>query len=147
MKGTGQSKPEKRKLSFCYREAAQDGLDYFWVDTCCIDKSSSAELTEAINSMFKWYQNSVKCYVYLTDVSKSGTSAPAKYQELQQSRRFTRGWTLQELLAPKEVIFFDAAGDRLGDRASLEDRIQKVTGIPVDRGKPLTSYSIDDRLS
>jgi hypothetical protein len=149
MKGTGQSKPGYRKLSFCCGQAAQDGLDYFWVDTCCIDKSSSAELTEAINSMFKWYQNSAKCYVYLTDVSKSGRSAPAKYQELQQSRWFTRGWTLQELLAPKEITFFDASGDRLGDRALLEERIQKVTGIPVDalRGKPLTSYSIDDRLS
>jgi hypothetical protein len=150
MKGTGQTKPGYLKLSFCCGQAAQDGLDYFWVDTCCIDKSSSAELTEAINSMFKWYQNSEKCYVYLTDVSKNGTSATAMYQELQQSRWFTRGWTLQELLAPKEVIFFDATGDRLGDLAALEDRIHTVTGIPVEalrRNSTLTSYSIKDRLS
>jgi hypothetical protein len=149
MKGTGQSKPGYRKLSFCCGQAAQDGLDFFWVDTCCIDKSSSSELTEAINSMFRWYQNSGKCYVYLSDVSRSGTTALAKSQEIQLSRWFKRGWTLQELLAPKNVTFFDAVGELLGDRHSLEDTIQKATGIHVDalRGRSLASYSIDERLS
>jgi hypothetical protein len=70
MHGTGKSKLSYSKIRFCGEQARRDGLQYFWVDTCCIDKSSSAELTEAINSMFYWYRNAIKCYVYLSDVSK-----------------------------------------------------------------------------
>jgi hypothetical protein len=69
MDGTGKSKAGYEKIRFCGEQARRDGLQYFWVDTCCIDKSSSAELQEAINSMFRWYQNAAKCYVYLSDVS------------------------------------------------------------------------------
>ncbi len=61
------------KIQFCGRQARLDGLEYFWVDSCCIDKSSSAELAEAINSMFRWYQNATKCYVYLSDVPTADT--------------------------------------------------------------------------
>src|SRR5450759_607360 len=68
--GTGKSKTGYDKLQFCGEQANSDGLTLFWVDTCCIDKSSSAELTEAINSMFRWYREAAKCYVYLSDVSK-----------------------------------------------------------------------------
>ena len=68
----GTEKLGYRKIRFCSDQAVKDGLQYFWVDTCCIDKSSSAELSEAINSMFRWYQNSTKCYVLLTDVSVTG---------------------------------------------------------------------------
>lgn len=68
-KGRAKEKTGYRKIEFCVDQATKDGLLYFWIDTCCIDKSSSAELTEAINSMFRWYQNSAKCYVYLADVS------------------------------------------------------------------------------
>lgn len=68
MDGTGRSKAGYRKIQFCGDQAKKDGIKYFWVDSCCIDKSSSAELVEAINSMFRWYRNAVKCYVYLTDV-------------------------------------------------------------------------------
>jgi hypothetical protein len=76
-KDTGTSKSGYRKLQFCADKAAMHGICYFWVDTCCIDKSSSAELTEAINSMFAWYSNAARCYVYLTDVSTgSCTSNP-----------------------------------------------------------------------
>src|SRR5271154_1252607 len=70
VKGTGKSKASYQKIRFCGEQAARDGLQYFWVDTCCIDKSSSAELQEAINSMFRWYRNAAKCYVYLSDVSR-----------------------------------------------------------------------------
>ena len=56
------------KIFFCAQQAKRDKLSYFWVDTCCIDKTNSQELQEAINSMFRWYQNAKKCYVYLTDV-------------------------------------------------------------------------------
>ncbi|PVH96207.1 hypothetical protein DM02DRAFT_570024, partial [Periconia macrospinosa] len=67
--GTGIKKPGYDKIRFCGEQAKRDGLHYFWVDTCCIDKSNSTELSEAINSMFRWYQAAAKCYVYLADVS------------------------------------------------------------------------------
>jgi hypothetical protein len=69
VEGTGKRKAGYVKIRFCGKQAASHGLQYFWVDTCCIDKSSSAELTEAINSMFRWYRDAAKCYVYLSDVS------------------------------------------------------------------------------
>jgi hypothetical protein len=70
--GRGGEKAGYRKIQFCVEKATGDGLRYFWIDTCCIDKSSSAELSESINSMFRWYQNAAKCYVYLADVSIRG---------------------------------------------------------------------------
>ena len=73
--GTGKSKPGYEKIRFCGEQARRDELGYFWVDTCCIDKSSSAELQEAINSIFRWYQNAAKCYVYLSDVSTPALDA------------------------------------------------------------------------
>ena len=75
--------------------ALDDGYDYAWVDTCCIDKKSSAELTEGINSMISWYKASQLCYVYLADHDMSEPNA-----EISNARWFTRGWTLQELIAP-----------------------------------------------
>lgn len=102
-KQTGTHKLGYEKLRFCQRQAAKDGLDYFWVDTCCIDKSSSAELAEAINSMFLWYQNAAKCYVYLPDVSTPASDEQVWRAEFRSSRWFTRGWTLQELISPKVV--------------------------------------------
>ena len=108
--GTGQHKSGYNKLSFCGKQAAKDGLQFFWIDTCCIDKSSSAELSEAINSMFRWYQNATKCYVFLSDVSTSSSTGIHLFSQqtptIQHSRWFTRSWTLQELLAPKSVEFF-----------------------------------------
>jgi hypothetical protein len=134
------------KIQFCARQATADGLQYFWVDTCCIDKSSSAELTEAINSMFQWYQHSSKCYVYLSDVS---SSLPAREEAFQSSLWFSRGWTLQELIAPKVVEFFTSDGLRLGDKPSLEATIHKTTGIPIEalRDRPLSNFGIEERFS
>ena len=83
MEGRGKNKSGYLKLRFCGEQAARDGLRYFWVDTCCIDKSSSAELQEAINSQFAWYHNAICCYVYLSDVSTVAS--------LRHSRWFTRG--------------------------------------------------------
>jgi hypothetical protein len=133
------------KIQFCAKQAIADGLRYFWVDTCCIDKSSSAELTEALNSMFQWYQHSSKCYVYLSDVSRS---QPAREEAFQSSLWFSRGWTLQELIAPKVVEFFASDGLRLGDRLSLEAAIHKATGIPIEalRGRPLSTFGIEERF-
>jgi Heterokaryon incompatibility protein (HET) len=67
--GTGEDKAGYEKIRFCAEQARRDGLRYFWVDTCCIDKSNNNELFESINSMFRWYQNAVRCYVYLLDIS------------------------------------------------------------------------------
>ena len=101
--GTGKNKAGYRKLAFCGKQAAKDGLQYFWVDTCCIDKTSSAELSEAINSMFSWYQRATVCYAYLVDVDGSLSDSDDLYSQVKPSRWFTRGWTLQELLAPREL--------------------------------------------
>jgi len=155
MKGTGKSKAGYQKIRFCGEQAATDGLQYFWVDTCCIDKSSSAELSEAINSMFRWYHNAGKCYVYLSDVS---TSSSIRNDQLfqwiweisfQKSRWFTRGWTLQELIAPASVEFFSVEGERLGDKISLERQIHEITGITAQalQGGPLSQFSVNERMS
>ncbi|KAI3326718.1 kinesin light chain [Xylariaceae sp. AK1471] len=147
-KGSGLHKSGYDKIRFCGEQAKRDGLQYFWVDTCCIDKSSSQELTEAINSMFQWYSNATKCYAFLADVVTSGPahldgdrrSNQAWDLSFPRSRWFTRGWTLQELLAPAKVDFFSAEGVKLGDKKSLERLICGVTGIPpkVLRGSPLS---------
>ncbi|KAK2051671.1 HET-domain-containing protein [Colletotrichum caudatum] len=140
------------KLEFCRKRAAFDNLKYFWVDTCCIDKSSSAELTEAINSMYRWYQGATRCYVFLSDVTITadhGSDAPTSRQALRNSRWFTRGWTLQELIAPKIVQFFDSNGVPLGEKQSLCQDIHEVTKIPLHaiKGQGLEEFSIDIRLS
>jgi hypothetical protein len=97
------SKKGYSKIAMTCRLAAEAGLGYAWVDTCCIDKSSSAELTEAINSMFQWYGRAAICYVYFSDMVPSASLETG----LQGCRWFTRGWTLQELIAPKKIDFFD----------------------------------------
>jgi hypothetical protein len=153
--GKGEEKPGFQKLVFCARQAEKDGLRFFWVDTCCIDKSSSAELSEAINSMFRWYHEAVKCYVYLSDVSVNSPTPndiPPRQtweQSFRNSRWFTRGWTLQELLAPRSVEFFSAEGQRLGSKGALTQDIMKITKIPARalQGTPLDQFSIDERMS
>ncbi|KAH9908199.1 heterokaryon incompatibility protein-domain-containing protein [Xylariomycetidae sp. FL2044] len=150
--GTG-GKSGLEKIKKCGAQARTDGLEYFWVDTCCIDKTNSTELSEAINSMFRWYQNAAKCYVYLADVDGfTGTdwSDPSRFTtSLYESRWFTRGWTLQELLAPPSVEFFTSKWERIGDKRSLEKQIHETTGIAEDalRGEPLSNFSVDKRMS
>lgn len=113
------------KLLKSTAEAAKNGYQYLWNDTCCIDKSSSAELSEAINSMFAWYRDSEVCYAYLADFdsTQGGTlsSRPIRW--------FTRGWTLQELIAPLKVYFYDKNWVRFGDKWSLAAQLVAVTGI------------------
>jgi hypothetical protein len=154
IEGIGKNKAGYRKLVFCANQAAQDGLQFFWVDTCSIDKSSSAELSEAINSMFQWYSRAEKCYVYLSDVSITGHIQGDQSSQnpwrlmFRHSRWFTRGWTLQELLAPKAVEFFSADGDRLGDKISLIQEIQEATGICAQaiQGSPLSQFTVPERM-
>ncbi|KAK8006763.1 Carbonic anhydrase [Apiospora arundinis] len=153
--GTERHKDGYRKLEFCSSQAALDGIDYFWVDTCCIDKSSSAELQEAINSMFRWYQQANKCYVYLSDVPSKGDApttgavTPDWAKDFRSCRWMTRGWTLQELLAPSSVEFFSREGQRLGDKRSLEGLLQEITMIPNTalQGLPLSDFSETERMS
>jgi len=102
--GTGRDKHGYKKIWFCGEQARRNRLRYFWVDTYCIDKSSSAELSEAINSIFFWYQQSAICYAYLADVQYA--SPLSDESDVATSRWFSRGWTLQELLAPTEITFF-----------------------------------------
>jgi hypothetical protein len=143
------------KIQFCEDQARRDGLKYFWIDTCCIDKSSSAELSEAIKSMFRWYQGAARCYVYLSDVSSGdwkASNASAGYtweSAFRASQWFTRGWTLQELLAPRSIEFFSREGKTLGDKRTLEQQIHEITGIPTSalRENPLSQFDVDERFS
>jgi hypothetical protein len=150
---SGKSKAGYAKIQFCGEQARKDGLQYFWVDTCCIDKPNHTELSEAINSMFRWYRNAAKCYVYLSDVSackRDNNDLTRQTWKLafQKSKWFTRGWTLQELLAPKSVEFFSREGERLGDKKMLEGQIHEIADVPIAalRGAPLPDFSIDERL-
>jgi predicted nucleic acid-binding protein len=124
---------------------------------CCINKANVAELSHALNSMFRWYRDATRCYFYLSDVS--GPS-PLKINEeefrpslweldFRKSRWFTRGWTLQKLLAPGLVEFFSQEWKRLGDNTSLKQYIHEVTGIPDSalQGAPLSQFSVNERLS
>lgn len=144
---TAQNQAGYRKIRFCAEQARQDNLSYFWVDTCCIDKSNSAELSENINSMYRFYQNAVCCYAYLSDVTCADASKIGKWQAaFQSSRWFTRGWTLQELMAPAHVGFFSNTGVLLGNKSSLDALISRVTRIPVDvlrKTKPLSELDPD----
>jgi hypothetical protein len=144
VRGKGRDKAGFDKIKFCAEQAARDGLKYFWVDSCCINKSIKAELQDAISSMFRWYQRSTKCYVYLSDVSHLIWE-----QAFRESRWFTRGWTLQELIAPVSVEFFSKEASRLGDNLSLEQQIHEITGIPRKalRGEPLPQFSVNERMS
>ncbi|KAL8648708.1 MAG: hypothetical protein Q9210_004823, partial [Variospora velana] len=127
-----------------------DGLRYFWVDTCCIDITNNVELAEVINSMYQWYANATKCYVYLRDVARSGDhDANTWEEEFRKSRWFTRGWMLQELLAPMSVEFFSVHGKKFGTKATLQRQICEITGLPIQalQGAALSTFSIAERIS
>ncbi|KAE8333834.1 ankyrin repeat-containing domain protein [Aspergillus sergii] len=110
------------------------GYEYTWIDTCCIDKTSSAELSEAINSMFRYYQASSACYAFLSDVPSKKSFAESKW--------FTREWTLQEMIAPATVIFFDENWEELGTKTTLQKSTSECTRIPEKR----ETTRIEDRV-
>ncbi|KAF1937515.1 HET-domain-containing protein, partial [Clathrospora elynae] len=155
MNDTGNDKAGYKKIRFCAQQAKRDGLHYVWVDTCCINKANFVELQDAINSMFRWYRDATKCYVFLSDVSiakrraSSGLCAFTWEPAFRDSRWFNRGWTLQELLAPRVVSFFSWEGEHLGDKHELKQQIHEITGIPVKAlaGALLSNFSVDERLS
>jgi hypothetical protein len=145
------SKAGWRKIQFCAEQAAADGFEYFWVDTCCIDKKNSVELGAVINSMFRLYQNAVHCYVYLSDVSKPDSRADDQKvweEAFGKSRWFTRGWTLQELITPR-LVDFSLEGECLGSKLLLESKIHEITGIANNalRGDTLSNFSIEEQRS
>ncbi|OJZ84693.1 hypothetical protein ASPFODRAFT_690172 [Aspergillus luchuensis CBS 106.47] len=164
------------KIKYTCQQAIRDGLDYAWVDTCCINKSSSVEISEAINSMFQWYMRSSKCYVYLSDIpsdygeiplsEQAGSSVeparrrrPSKYDAMingpfAKCRWLTRGWTLQELIAPKDLTFYGSGWNFLGTKASMTALLSTVTGIDqrilrdsTDTKESLRSVCVAQKMS
>jgi hypothetical protein len=153
------------KIKNCCLKAVQDGLQYAWVDSCCIDKRSSAELSEAINSMYKYYAESTVCYAYLADVPSSteGQTATVSDQDFTNSRWFTRGWTLQELLAPSIVCFFASDWTFIAAKQSIRgsdsmktetklflEQLAVITKIPKDvleDPKAVHNYSSAQKMS
>ncbi|UKZ54101.1 hypothetical protein TrVGV298_007907 [Trichoderma virens] len=149
-------KPGYQKIMWTCEEAIRDNLQYVWVDTNCIDKTSSAELSEAINSMFKWYRRARICYAYLEDVPHmSVAECEDQGSAFRAAKWFTRGWTLQELIAPPEVKFFSQDWRPIGTKADLALCISEITGIAwtcllkpkFSKSNPLRGYSVAQRLS
>ncbi|KAK4464055.1 heterokaryon incompatibility protein-domain-containing protein [Cladorrhinum samala] len=131
--------PSNAKIDGCCRRVLSRNLGYVWIDTICINKNSSAELSEAINSMFEWYRASAVCYAYLSDVSSlpdlDGKPPGYAYfvnkkSEFCRSRWFTRGWTLQELLAPETVQFYDADWKYISKNSWFYAAVAQITGVP-----------------
>lgn len=143
-------------------QAQRDGLQYVWIDTLCIDKSSSSELGEAINSMYKWYHQAAVCYVYLADldgcprltdaVLRSGGTADERYWGVlfRESKWFKRGWTLQELIAPDRLRFYDKSWNFIGTLEDLAATVSETTNIHLSmlrhQNKP-EDFSIAQRMS
>ncbi|MBE3043806.1 HET domain-containing protein [Candidatus Bathyarchaeota archaeon] len=154
------------KIRGCCEQAVRDGYEWAWVDTCCIDKTSSSELSEAINSMYQWYKLSAICYVYVEDVeagSNALPTAPASVLGIQppdaarmslsynfsHSRWFKRGWTLQELIAPRCLEFYDRNWVEIGTKSSLASELRRITGIRAEvlAGGPMTRCCMAERMS
>ncbi|KAJ1322991.1 HET domain-containing protein [Microdochium nivale] len=170
--------PGHAKIAACCRQAKAEGFDYVWIDTCCIDKRSSAELSEAINTMFRWYKEASCCYVFLANVPSVVTNAgwltlgdflscplgfpPSQREAFQSSRWFRRGWTLQELLAPETLQFFDTDWSFIGvvrrehsdskwaaKFPDLTNMVSQITGIPraLFQDGQIGSVSVAQRMS
>ncbi|RPD76184.1 HET-domain-containing protein [Lentinus tigrinus ALCF2SS1-7] len=146
------------KIRRCCEVAASHGYRWVWIDTCCIDKTSSAELSEAINSMFRWYALAKICYAYLADVSSSELTSKTRNLHLHTRRSgsmgssnwFRRGWTLQELLAPSFVVFLAADWGALGTKADYAELLEEVTAIPfqvLTLQRPIADFSVAQRMS
>jgi hypothetical protein len=146
-------KPSFKKLSGFCSIANESGYEWCWIDTCCIDKSSSAELSEAINSMFDWYDRSHVCFAYLVDV-QIDYADPENLQSFEGSRWFTRGWTLQEMLSPARVEFYDVNWNQFGTKFALCTNISRAAGIrevilteKFDKKFSHRIYSVAERMS
>lgn len=143
--------PQLNKIRGACDQARDDGWKWIWIDSYCIDKTSSEEVARSIRSMFQWYRKAETCYTYLTDVSKSAKSrnvlesAPGNPSEW-----FERGWTLQELLAPRKMTFFDTSWNEIGDKLELAPAIERITGISARYLRDIEDFrtaSVATRLS
>ncbi|KAH8883340.1 hypothetical protein GQ53DRAFT_699532, partial [Thozetella sp. PMI_491] len=151
--GLGQNQRGYLKIQeFCARlritgfNALHPPFQYAWVDTCCIDKTSSAELSENLNSMFNCYRRAGICYAYLYDVDDVSHDQGSQFC---RSEWFARGWTLQELLAPRDLLFFSKSWDLIGSKWGLRKILSSITNIPERYlcGEPLSGASIAQRMS
>jgi Heterokaryon incompatibility protein (HET) len=128
--GLGKEKDGYRKIAAFCSQASARGFKWGWVDTCGIDKTSSAELSEAINSMYKWYEQSAVCIVYLPDVTALVNPDGSKtFPDFDKSCWFERGWTLQELIAPHAVKFYTSDWVYIGDKRSYVKELSRITGV------------------
>lgn len=137
------------KIEGCRERALKDGYHYIWIDTCCIDQGSTAEVSEAINSMFRLYKRAEVCYVHLADVESTDGPTLAG-SAFRKSRWFKRGWTLQELIAPREVLFFTSTWEPIDNKHHLSEIIQNITGVPssiIRQRTPLNEVSVVDKMS
>lgn len=158
--------PGFAKVEATCRQARKEGLAYAWVDSCCIDKTSSSELGESINSMFKWYRDAAVCYAFLEDVATGDVPAYTPPKSLAvlgpegrstttsigfgRSRWFTRGWTLQELIAPRRVDFYNREWEMIGEKRTMSASLAKTTGIDsfiLDGTADLQQVSVGRRMS
>ncbi|KAF2679846.1 HET-domain-containing protein, partial [Lentithecium fluviatile CBS 122367] len=133
-------RPSAEKIRGSCAIARQQGFDHVWIDTCCIDKSSSEELRTALNSMFKWYREATVCHVFLNDVTffEIGEHYMDMFCSDREDRQgkasewFERGWTLQELLAPRKLEFYDKHWKWMGTRDELAPMVGRVAGISAE---------------
>ncbi|KAI0361777.1 HET-domain-containing protein [Trametes cingulata] len=136
------------KIRACCMYAEADGYEWLWADTCCIDKTSSAELSEAINSMYDWYSRASVCYAFLADVPTDQDPADSD-SSFRKSVWFRRSWTLQELLAPQDVVFLSRGWEPLGSKYLWPGLLQEITGIDAEVLtflRPLSSIPIATRM-
>ncbi|KAK7440030.1 hypothetical protein VKT23_017281 [Stygiomarasmius scandens] len=122
-----------QKIRAACRKARQDGIRYIWIDTCCIRQGDHGDVAANVTSMYAYYQNAKVCYAYLGDISEefdSSSSSRSRALRLLWSRWFQRGWTLQELVAPRTVIFFNKHWEWIGDKCGFRDDICLLTTIP-----------------
>ncbi|KAK4544766.1 hypothetical protein LTR36_004015 [Oleoguttula mirabilis] len=153
-KGQNKDGAGYRKIMQCCAFARSMVREFVWIDTCCIDKRSSAELSEAINSMWRYYANARECYAYLADVPSLDHGRDAVLRRLRSSDWFNRGWTLQELLAPPAFVFCNRAWEIIGSRDALCAEVSAITGIAeqylrrfrMSSGE-VTTVSVAERMS
>lgn len=139
-----------KKISDFCDEALAGGLEWAWVDTCCIDKTDLVELSQAINSMFAWYRDASICLAYLNDFHLRQQGYDWNDSELGTCRWFTRGWTLQELIAPERMVFYDARWQPVGTKIGLATLLSSITGIGTEllrAQKSLRDFSSAQKMS
>ncbi|THU97580.1 HET-domain-containing protein, partial [Dendrothele bispora CBS 962.96] len=138
------------KIENACKYARQYKFDWIWIDTCCIDKSSSAELSEVLNSMYQYYGEGRVCIAYLSDFEKGSRNITEFLDRMKSCRWFKRGWTLQELIAPRYMVFLDKDWQHVGTRFGLRRVISEITSIPVpvfETGPLLDIYSTAQKMS